>query len=113
MRAAGFKTNEPPMEEILASIRRIISDDQETMGAPEPEETVPSPLRNVLDIAERHAAPIVIPSMEDSEAKASQDPFAMEDVISSIVSGYEREQSAAARPGRAAAKPSPAPEADR
>ena len=45
------------MEEILASIRRIISDDQDTIRAPEAEETTSSPLKNVLDIAERHVAP--------------------------------------------------------
>jgi uncharacterized protein len=113
MSAASLKASEPSMEEILASIRRIISDDQETMRTPEPEETVPSPLKNVLDIAERHAAPIVIPARDDAEAKAVPESFAMEDVISSIVSGYEREQAAPARPSRAAARPAPASQPDR
>ncbi|MBF9234098.1 PopZ family protein [Microvirga alba] len=45
------------MEEILASIRRIIADDQDAMlGAKSPEPSPgPSPLRNVLDLAERQS----------------------------------------------------------
>nr|WP_245435592.1 DUF2497 domain-containing protein [Microvirga calopogonii] len=46
------------MEEILASIRRIIADD-ETQDASEPEEPRSSPLNNVLDIAELHVAPLI------------------------------------------------------
>lgn len=59
MGSAGLKVNEPSMEEILASIRRIIADDQETQDPPEPPEPVSSPLKSVLDIAERHVATFV------------------------------------------------------
>jgi cell pole-organizing protein PopZ len=62
MSAANPKTQEPSMEEILASIRRIIADDQETPGAPEPgsapaapnEQAAPAaiPEEDVLDLAE-------------------------------------------------------------
>lgn len=45
------------MEEILASIRRIIADD-EALQPSEPEESVSSPLKNVLEIAELHVAPL-------------------------------------------------------
>ncbi|MBJ6125102.1 PopZ family protein [Microvirga splendida] len=46
------------MEDILASIRRIISDDQET-PASEPQEPSSSPLKSVLDIAELHVSPLI------------------------------------------------------
>lgn len=59
MGSASLKVTEPSMEDILASIRRIIADDQEAPRPPEPEEPMPSPLRNVLDIAERHVAPLL------------------------------------------------------
>lgn len=52
MGSANLKVNEPSMEDILASIRRIISEDHEP-DSPEPE---PSALQTVLDIAERHVA---------------------------------------------------------
>src|SRR3712207_6183734 len=58
MGSAGLKVNEPSMEEILASIRRIIADD-EALQSPEIEEPASSPLKNVLDIAELHMSPLV------------------------------------------------------
>lgn len=58
MASVSAKLNEPSMEEILASIRRIIADDQETLqivqGPVPTGET--SPLRNVLDLTEQHVA---------------------------------------------------------
>jgi uncharacterized protein len=59
MGSAGLKVGEPSMEDILASIRRIIADDQEVSHQPEPEETVSSPLKNVLDLAEMHVSPLL------------------------------------------------------
>ncbi|WP_376773094.1 PopZ family protein [Microvirga aerilata] len=59
MGSASLKANEPSMEDILASIRRIIADDQETLQPPEPEVPPPSPLRNVLDLAELHVSPLL------------------------------------------------------
>jgi len=58
MGSASLKVNEPSMEEILASIRRIIADD-EALQPSEPEEPASSPLKNVLDITELHVAPLV------------------------------------------------------
>jgi uncharacterized protein len=55
MGAVNHKISEPSMEEILASIRRIIADDQEALideRRPEPQSDL-SALRNVLDITER------------------------------------------------------------
>jgi len=57
MGSTSLKVNEPSMEEILASIRRIIADDQEALRPFEPEEPRSSPLKNVLDIAESHVSP--------------------------------------------------------
>lgn len=59
MGSAGLKVNEPSMEDILASIRRIIADDQEEPKVSEPEASASSPLKNVLDIAERHVSPLL------------------------------------------------------
>ncbi|MEE1611526.1 PopZ family protein [Microvirga sp. CF3016] len=53
------------MEEILASIRRIIADD-EALQSPELEEPVSSPLKNVLDIAELHVSPLVASGANES-----------------------------------------------
>lgn len=49
---AQDKAQEPSMEEILASIRRIIADDQKTAEEPEPVRPAPPPEDDVLDLAE-------------------------------------------------------------
>ncbi len=59
MGSSSLKVNEPSMEDILASIRRIISDDQEVPPPSEPHEPSSSSLKNVLDIAELHVSPLV------------------------------------------------------
>ena len=59
MGSASLKVNEPSMEEILASIRRIIADDEEAPEPSEPETPNASPLKNVLDIAELHVSPLL------------------------------------------------------
>jgi cell pole-organizing protein PopZ len=59
MGSSSLKIDEPSMEDILASIRRIISDDQEAPQPSEPPEPNSSPLKNVLDIAERHVSPLL------------------------------------------------------
>jgi len=53
MSAANLKANEPSMEEILASIRRIIADDQGKAPAapPPPPVAPPAPPVDVLDLA--------------------------------------------------------------
>ena len=99
MSSASFKAGEPSMEDILASIRRIISDDQEAIRAPEPEEAY-SPLKTVLDIAERHAAPVhsspimfsePLPQEEDEREAPCPDDM-VRNVISNIVGGYGKDQ---------------------
>lgn len=59
MGSSSLKVNEPSMEDILASIRRIISDDQEVSPSSELQEESASPLKSVLDIAELHVSPLV------------------------------------------------------
>ena len=59
MGSSSLKVNEPSMEEILASIRRIISDDEEVPQPSEPQEPSSSPLKSVLDIAELHVSPVI------------------------------------------------------
>jgi cell pole-organizing protein PopZ len=59
MGSTSLKVNEPSMEDILASIRRIISDDQEAPLASGPQEPSSSPMKNVLDIAELHVSPLL------------------------------------------------------
>jgi cell pole-organizing protein PopZ len=66
MGSASLKINEPSMEDILASIRRIVAED-EAISAEEAEETASSPLRTVLDLTERHVSPD--PVSEISAAK--------------------------------------------
>ena len=100
MSSASFKAGEPSMEDILASIRRIISDDQEAIRAPEPEETASSPLKTVLDIAERHAAPVhsspimfpeTPPQKEDERQAPCQDDI-VRNLISNTGGGYGKDQ---------------------
>jgi cell pole-organizing protein PopZ len=60
------------MEEILASIRRIIADDQETLQivqTPDPTDEA-SPLRNVLDLTEQHLTAEAMSILPEREAEA-------------------------------------------
>lgn len=67
MGSSSLKVNEPSMEDILASIRRIISDDdQEVTPSSEVQEPGASPLKNVLDIAELHVSPLIGTSPNES-----------------------------------------------
>ena len=123
MSSASFKTSEPSMEDILASIRRIISDDQETIRN-EADEVTSSPLKSVLDIAERHVSPVHASPVLFSEALAREDEDAERDapsqndivrnVISNIVGVYGKDQPAPETPPtiRPAARPVPEPERD-
>jgi cell pole-organizing protein PopZ len=66
------------MEEILASIRRIIADDQETLQivqTPVPTDEA-SPLRNVLDLTEQHLTAEAMSILPEREAEAF---FSMDD----------------------------------
>jgi uncharacterized protein len=58
MSSANPKVQEPSMEEILASIRRIIADDQDSGRAAPPIRSVPPPEpEDVLDLAELRPPP--------------------------------------------------------
>src|SRR5918998_419882 len=85
MSSASFKASEPSMEDILASIRRIISDDQDTIRAPEDED-------------------------EEREAPSQND--IVRNVITNIVGVYGKDQPAPEVPPtvRPAARPAPEPE---
>jgi uncharacterized protein len=121
MSSASFKTSEPSMEDILASIRRIISDDQETIRAPEADEAASSPLKNVLEIAERHVSPVHAPPVlfsepparedEEEEREAPSQNDIVRNVISNIVGVYGKDQPASETPPaiRPAARPAPEP----
>jgi cell pole-organizing protein PopZ len=98
MGSANLKANEPSMEDILASIRRIIADDQEVVRSLEAEDP-PSPLKNVLDLTELHLSPVPPPpepqaqdNGDGTDVIALQDnnAFQEDDAISHIVSRYER-----------------------
>src|SRR5688500_11847728 len=101
MGSANLKANEPSMEDILASIRRIIADDQDSgpeLEAPEPGS---SPLNNVLDLAERHSAPSPNCDAAVQERDAGADRNAvhgnvdpMDSPLAALVSTYEAEQTA-------------------
>lgn len=113
MGSASLKINEPSMEEILASIRRIIAEDQEAMIGPGAGDDAPSPLRNVLDLAERHVSPIPYPEpltqddagedcpLHDGGLNADDfiPPFAIDDHMEQL----------APRPVVQESKPAPAP----
>ena len=55
------------MEEILASIRRIIADDQEVLRGASRDRGTPSSLANVLDLTERQTAQMVASSSHEAE----------------------------------------------
>ncbi len=124
MGSASLKVNEPSMEEILASIRRIISDEQETALEPEAEEAVSSPLKTVLDLTERHVSPILPaePKAKDGfsegEGALPGHLFEADRSIRHLMSDYGVEAPARPAPvskaasGRGAAQPDPvAPDA--
>jgi cell pole-organizing protein PopZ len=72
MASVSAKLNEPSMEEILASIRRIIADDQETLQIVQgPAPTgAGSPLRTVLDLTEQQVLSEILPEAVEPEAAA-------------------------------------------
>jgi uncharacterized protein len=72
MSAANAKTNEPSMEEILASIRRIISDDQGNTTNPEPQSTAidfdgfDQDVISVSDTTHQESQPVSAPQSQSS-----------------------------------------------
>ena len=120
MSSASPKTNEPSMEEILASIRRIIADDQENGKAepakPAPRAPEPEPEDDILDLAE--VAQPVKPSLalehEDVSFNTIEDGQIDFDAIS-FDDEPEPEpvpEPVLARPEPAPAPPLPEPEAE-
>lgn len=93
MGSMNLKVNEPSMEDILASIRRIISDDQELAPEPTFQEPEPTPLKTVLDITERHVSAGLYPehSAEDRKPFTQDDQFQEERSIARLVESYEAE----------------------
>ncbi|WP_194164512.1 DUF2497 domain-containing protein [Microvirga thermotolerans] len=70
MNAVSPKAHEPSMEEILASIRRIIADDQEGLQTPEADRGEAAPLRAVREARESQVIPLTPPDERDPS-----DPF--------------------------------------
>ena len=100
MGSPNLKVNEPSMEDILASIRRIIADDMEPVHEPEVRGAAPTPLKSVLDIAESHVAPIRfgerVPAEEVIVSEA--DSFQEEHSVSILMVNYEAEHQTPAQP---------------
>lgn len=90
MGSVSLKVNEPSMEEILASIRRIIADDQEMRG-PGSDDAAVTPLKSVLDLTERHFSPILHPpqavSVDESIPAAGLENGSPDDCFVSSVVG--------------------------
>ena len=81
--AAEQKTTEPSMEEILASIRRIISDDQQPAPSASPVVEAPKPA------SQQPGQPIVVASRPQV---AVQQPASMPVIQSAVVSASELEE---------------------
>lgn len=82
MSSVNPKIQEPSMEEILASIRRIIADDQEELRGADQDYADGSPVKNVLNLTERQLLPL--PVIEDdfendafAESVAADDELAI------------------------------------
>ncbi len=105
MSSASLMINEPSMEEILASIRRIIADDQEAMGASIPVENS-SPLKSVLDLTERHVDAETSTHGNGAAHRALEGASVDLDVsIAGLMHGYELERT----PSQPCARNKPAP----
>src|SRR5215212_9360967 len=111
MSAASAKVSEPSMEEILASIRRIIADDQDgarataaSPAAPSPDPSAASPPteENVLDLAGLTPARVrrrmVDSEREDMSFREDDEPLDLDDAVPDH--GFDPEPSGAdeARP---------------
>jgi cell pole-organizing protein PopZ len=94
MSQAAAKAQEPSMEEILASIRRIIADDKAAKPAP----------RAPVPEAGASAAPVAPPSAATEANAATREPVPMSQVdIDAVLAGFQ-----APTDGTAQASPSPA-----
>lgn len=93
MGSPNLKVNEPSMEDILASIRRIIADDMEPGHEAEVLGAAPTPLKSVLDIAESHVSPVRfgerVPAEEPVVSEA--DSLREDRSVSILMVNYEAE----------------------
>jgi uncharacterized protein len=93
MGSMNLKVNEPSMEDILASIRRIISDDHEPAPEPAFREPDPTPLKTVLDITEQHVSsgiyPQSLPSAAEETPFIQDGSFQEERSVARLVESYE------------------------
>jgi uncharacterized protein len=99
------KVQEPSMEEILASIRRIIADDEAKPPAGEKPPAADKPLA-----AEKSASPAAAPAKPAAAAPAAKPP-AMSDIPPSAIPAAQAAAAKAAPPPAKPAAPEPAPAA--
>lgn len=72
----GANAADPSMEEILASIRRIIADDHGAPLTPRPSRSMPTPVAEITPPVPAVQQPPAVSRMEPPRLRASQDPFA-------------------------------------
>lgn len=94
MGSQNLKVNEPSMEDILASIRRIIADDMDPVPEPEVRTAVPASLKSVLDITESHvsAGDHADPCEAENFSETEVHSFQEEHAVSILMVNYETEQ---------------------
>ena len=93
------KSQEPSMEEILASIRRIIADDDANKTAPPPQAAAPTPAARPVPPPAPPAPPRVTPPEPSLDEAADPEPMAeVEDEASDILDLTEQMEAPAAKP---------------
>ncbi len=93
------KSQEPSMEEILASIRRIIADDDANKTAPPPQAAAPAPAARPAPPPAPPAPPRVTPPEPSLDEAADPEPMAeVEDEASDILDLTEQMEAPAAKP---------------
>src|SRR3981189_858123 len=95
------KVQEPSMEEILASIRRIIADDEAKPSETKPSETKPAEAKPAEVKPAAAEKPASAPAPVKQEAAPAAKPAVMKDIPPSAI---------APKPAAAAPQPAPAPE---
>jgi uncharacterized protein len=114
MSAAQSKTADPSMEEILASIRRIISDDQ-SKAAPAPAPSGPVDDDEIMELAPRRAHRSAEPEphfinddvMDNDVSFDEPAPPKGQDDIDALMASFEAETAAPPAPAHALAPPAP------
>jgi uncharacterized protein len=113
MSAAQSKTADPSMEEILASIRRIISDDQ-SKAAPAPAQPAPADDDEIMELAPRRANRSPEPDphyitddvMDNDVSFEEPAPPKGQDDIDALMASFEAETAASMAPALAPPAPS-------